>query len=360
MNNTVKGNHPRATTEDSRARQEKQPSRRGFERRGSASRGMEKHTMEKPSDHQRRARPSSRSRASSRPEQPLEASSFHVTGSRAVAASRVRRSGPNRHKSYDNVELRGGGGRDDLGAATLHGGNSVSRIRGGTKSSRNLSLDQHLSGGSCHGPSTNSSKRPQMKRAMSNDNVTPPEEYARGVMQEPKPVVRRGGRRRPTKQPEPAVVEEEEEEEEVEEEDNVSSSSDESGSSFGEEEDDDDDDSDGEDSFENASPQKSPHKRGTVDRASSSSKQPQQQQQPETTTPKRAGLLQLMRDEQTIVLSDLQDKKNRRVLHFLLYQHKLGIDMAQLQQDIHDDIATNGVEQALSRPVLPLYVEPAN
>ena len=67
-----------------------------------------------------------------------------------------------------------------------------------------------------------------------------------------------------------------------------------------------------------------------------------------------------MREEKTVQLLDLQDQKNRRLLHFLLYQHKLGVDMAQLQADIHDDIATNGVEQALSRPPLPLFVEPAN
>jgi len=83
--------------------------------------------------------------------------------------------------------------------------------------------------------------------------------------------------------------------------------------------------------------------------------QQQQQQQPQ-----RSGLLTLMRENQTVQLSDMQEKKNRRVLHYLLYQHKLNIDMVQMQIDIDHDIATNGIEQALSRPMLPLYVEPAN
>lgn len=346
----------------SHARLEKNPAasstRTTVQRRMSASRGMEKNTIDKPSDHQRRhvtRRSSDASRRSRSGGDSLEASSFHVASTRTgtgAGGSRVRRAAPGRHKSSDNMELRGG--RDDLGAATLHG-NSVSRIRGGSKSSR--TLDSHLGTSSTSGhnkasssSSTSAKQQPQsgnprrslIKRAMSQDNVKPPEEYAnRGgssnKSNEPEPV-RRGRRRH---NPEPAVVEEEEEE---------SSSSDESGTSFGEE------DSDDDSSSSNFSGDDKVDDRGcALSKQHGSTRSMQQQQQP-----KRSGLLTLMRENQTVQLSDMQEKKNRRVLHYLLYQHKLNIDMVQMQIDIDDDIATNGIEQALSRPMLPLYVEPAN
>jgi hypothetical protein len=42
-----------------------------------------------------------------------------------------------------------------------------------------------------------------------------------------------------------------------------------------------------------------------------------------------------------------------------MYQHTLGIDLTELHASVDHDIAINGAA-ALSRPALPLYVEPAN
>jgi len=354
---------------------------------GASSRGMEKGSIDRPSEHVRRARRGSSRNMSggsghSRGDAPsshnhnvsLEASSYHAsttrggassTASGATSARGTGRRGPSRaHRSSDNME-------SGLGATTMHGSSSVSRIRSNaSKSSR--TLDSHLSS-SQHGAAsarhrhhskssetashmaTVEAKRAPIQRAMSSDNVKCPEEYAASQ------TTRRGRRRQP------AVVEEEEVEEEDatttshhdEDHDDVcSTSSDESGSSFGGEE------SDAEEGSSVHQPSKSSvqssssngsgsTKHHSTAHASRASPKP-------SPRPASTNLLELMRHDQTVQLHDLQDKQNRRVLHFLLYQHKLGVDMAQLQQDIHDDIATNGVEQALSRPPLPLYVEPAN
>lgn len=313
------------------------------------------------------------------------------------------------------------GGRQDLGTATLHGNSVVSRIRGSGASKSSRNLDSHHGGGSSAHDSTdlssNSTKssssssngyskpdrRTNMKRAMSRENVKRPEEYAtassgsggsgqsrskQAMCDSELTAARRGGRR-PNKQPEPAVVVEEEEEDEAESEesddsDDSSTSSDESGSSFGEESETETYNSrtgsitSRKSSTKHAEPARARHTitsqskhRDTGRSTATSSSTPAHHHgsvNPNTTNRSvqtqqgqpRRNLLHLMREEKTVQLLDLQDQKNRRLLHFLLYQHKLGVDMAQLQADIHDDIATNGVEQALSRPPLPLFVEPAN
>ena len=230
------------------------------------------------------------------------------------------------------------GGRDDLGAATLHGSSQVSRIRRGSSARSSRALDGHPARTSIQSSSTGS-RRSQMKRAMSKENVMPPEDYAstsnHHKVYEPEPQVRRGGRRPPSKQ-EPAVVEEEEDEHSS----CGSTSSEESGTSFGGDEEGGANDEEGGSSFAEEEEEEDSAKRSTQ--------------------PQPRGLLSLMRDNETVELADLQSKKNRRVLHFLLYQHKLDIDMVQLQSDIDHDIAVNGLKKALQRPALPLYVEPAN
>jgi hypothetical protein len=72
----------------------------------------------------------------------------------------------------------------------------------------------------------------------------------------------------------------------------------------------------------------------------------------------RRDLSVLVRDQKTVHAADFNDKDNRRLLHFLIFQHKLGVDLAELQATVAQDIAMHGAE-ALRRPVLPLYVEPA-
>ena len=408
-----------------------------MQRRSSATRGMEKHTIDKPSDHQRRSTAASAVRratsmrphhgSSSTDKSSLEASSYHVSRSNksgsgnatslSSSSSHNRRScGPVlNHRSSDNMEQRTG--RGDLGAATLHGNSAVSRIRSGSKSTRNL--DSYLGAGSGttsgsnsqisrDGPDaidpnnktasgSNSSKpdrRAQMKRAMSRENVKRPEEYAKATNTHAvhEPEARRGGRR-PSKQLEPAVVEEEEEEVDSEE-DESSTSSEDSGSSFGGESEAEACSSrfasslasrksftkqqqptlvrhsDNNKRHETSRSAMTPSSHASTSNNSSNSSTSSNDSSNSSTV--RSGkkthqqaqtnhnLLHLMREGKTVQLHDLQDQKNRRMLHFLLYQHKLGVDMAQLRADIHDDITTNGFEEALSRPPLPLYVEPAN
>jgi hypothetical protein len=228
---------------------------------------------------------------------------------RTITKSRTRGT-PARHKSSDNMEFTGGR-RDDLGAATLHGKSSVSRIRSSRRlSSGSGSVERvsRRSGGEGDG------RRSNMKRAMSRENVIRPEEYGPGgVMHggagqaKPTPDVRepRRGRRRPVKE-EPKQIEEEE---------------------------DADDDDDDDDSF-----------------ADDIELEP---------APARRDVLGLLRDQKPFKVSDFHEKDNRRILHFLLYQHKLGIDLAGLQAMVDHDIATKGAEEALRRPFPPLFVEPA-
>ena len=97
-------------------------------------------------------------------------------------SSRSSRNGPSRTKSGDSMEVRGRSSRgDELGAATLHGKSSISRIREKRRTS--------LSGGTSHTSSSNTTskssssssrkadRRANMKRGMSTTNVRGPEEY---------------------------------------------------------------------------------------------------------------------------------------------------------------------------------------
>lgn len=180
---------------------------------------------------------------------------------------------------------------DDLGAATLHGKSTISRIRG-TRDGKPASK-----GG------RRSDKRSAMKRAMSSENVKPPEEYGE------QPEVRRG-RRRPSK-------------------DSEDTGSDDDDSFAGEDDD-----------LSDIAPLK----------PSSIGKQIQSKEQ-------RRDLLLLLREKKAVQLSDFVDcKDNRRVLHFLLYQHKLGVDLEGLQLKVDKDIAMNEGGR-VPRPIPPLYVE---
>lgn len=329
----VKSARDMVRSSSARSLMRREPSERRLRKEGSERRSLKKESSsseKKASSSERKAAKEgnneSRSFRESSQRVGLSASSYHGgrTASSSTSTSRVRRAGPARHKSSDNMELMAGGSsstrRDDLGAATLHG-TSVSRIR----SQRVLAKEPGQRG------TSKEDRRSTMKRAMSRENVKRPEEYGPGAVAvvATNPVsmyggsteVRRG-RRRPTKaaEEEPAVVEEEEDE--------IADNSNQG--------------SEGDDSF--AEEEEAPVRRSGSSRKGLA--------QP------RRDLLVLLREQKTVHQTDFDDKENRRILHFLLYQHKLGIDLADLQSSVDHDIAVNGAE-AMRRPTLPLYVEPA-
>ena len=204
---------------------------------------------------------------------------------------------PGRHKSSDNIEFSNVCRNDDLGTAMLHGKLSISRIR---KSQWNLNNSKERS--------SKSDRRSNMKHAMSRENIKRPEEYGPGGGSNASiSTLSRHGRHRPKKG------------------DNIIVKEDET-------------DSDG-DSFAEETP------RGFKKTNS-------------LTSPACHDLLVLLREQKSININDFHDKENHCILHFLLYQHKLGIDLLDLQNSIDHDIMMNGAE-ALHCPVPPLYVDPA-
>jgi hypothetical protein len=270
----------------------------------------------------------------------LSATSYHggrTSANAAGSSSRSRRGvgPPGRHKSTDNPELLGAGPAsssssrrgDELGATTLHG-TSVSRIR----SQRGVLQRQQSRRGSTS--MSKGDRRPAMKRAMSTENVKRPEEYGpRGTTAAPSSMYGSGevrrGRRRPKVEDDEALVVEVDEIESEEVEENS------------------DDDSEGDDSFAAEDDDDEPKHDSPVRTANSNRK-----------GEARRDLSVLVRDQKTVHLADFNDQENRRLLHFLIFQHKLGVDLAELQATVAQDIAMHGAE-ALRRPVPPLYVEPA-
>jgi hypothetical protein len=74
--------------------------------------------------------------------------------------------------------------------------------------------------------------------------------------------------------------------------------------------------------------------------------------------PVRRDLRDLLRDKVAATMDDFGSKENRRLLHFLIYEHKLGVSIKELKATIAEELADNP-EKILCRPPLPLYVEPA-
>lgn len=250
----------------------------------------------------------------------------------AAVSGKMRKGAPSRHISSDNLEpFHGGSRRDDLGAATLHGSADVSRVRNkhltvkdSSSSMRNVKGD----------------RRSQMKRAMSRENVKPPEEYGAAVVkaQTQKTVVGglygnspqpRRGRRKPV-QSERGSEHDESDDDSIVDQSEVDSSE----GSFADDE---------------VVVEKLPTKATTSTLRKKPVPQPVQ----------RRDILSLLRDKKKILVSDMKDRDNRRILHFLIYQHSLNIDLTELQASVDHDIAVNG-PAALERLPLPLYVEPAN
>ena len=51
----------------------------------------------------------------------------------------------------------------------------------------------------------------------------------------------------------------------------------------------------------------------------------------------RRDLLVLLREQKTVQPADLLDKENRRLLHFLAYEHKMGISLKELRRSVSAD-----------------------
>jgi len=58
-------------------------------------------------------------------------------------------------------------------------------------------------------------------------------------------------------------------------------------------------------------------------------------------------------------LEDLRDRANRRLVHSIMYRHKMGIHFATLRNEIKLQLAVDPV-QAMKRPTRPMYVELIN
>jgi hypothetical protein len=259
----------------------------------------------------------------------LGVSSYHNSGA-AIVPSKIRRGLPSRHISSDNIEpLPGNARRDELAAATLHGSTNVSRVRSKKHTEKEVGKNPK---------NVKGDRRSHMKRAMSRENVKPPEEYgpnsaivpvantkssAAGLYgSSPEP---RRGRRKPVKQ----ESDNDEDDEAIEKNADPSEVESESEDSFAEEDQD-----------------------GTVLNYPTNIHR-------KKSAPPRRDIISLLRDQKTIHVSDMKDRDNRRILHFLIYQQSLNIDLTELQASVDHDIAINGTA-ALRRPALPLYVEPAN
>jgi hypothetical protein len=257
----------------------------------------------------------------------LGVSSYHSSGV-ANVPSKVRRGLPSRHVSSDNIEAgTSNARRDELATATLHGSTNVSRVRS----------KKHIEKEVTKNTKNVKDRRSHMKRAMSRENVKPPEEYGPNSQSvvapssstkspaglygsSPEP---RRGRRKPVKE---ESYEEDEANEQIVDPSEVESES--------------------EDSF------------AEEDHEGTALHNPIDIQRKKS-TPIRRDLISLLRDQKTVHVSDMKDRDNRRILHFLIYQQSLNIDLTELQASVDHDIAINGAA-ALRRPTLPLYVEPAN
>lgn len=74
--------------------------------------------------------------------------------------------------------------------------------------------------------------------------------------------------------------------------------------------------------------------------------------------PVRRDLRDLLRNKELVTREDLEGKENRRFLHFLMYEHKIGVSIEALKTTIRKELAEYP-DEAFHRPSLPLYVEPA-
>jgi hypothetical protein len=60
-------------------------------------------------------------------------------------------------------------------------------------------------------------------------------------------------------------------------------------------------------------------------------------------TEARRDLLILLREQKTVTQKDLTDKENRRLLHFLIYEHKMGVSLTELEKSVRKE-KEDGIE----------------
>jgi hypothetical protein len=60
-------------------------------------------------------------------------------------------------------------------------------------------------------------------------------------------------------------------------------------------------------------------------------------------TEPRRDLLILLREQKTVTQKDLTDKENRRLLHFLIYEHKMGVSLTELEKSVRKE-KEDGIE----------------
>jgi hypothetical protein len=74
--------------------------------------------------------------------------------------------------------------------------------------------------------------------------------------------------------------------------------------------------------------------------------------------PVRRELRELLRDNLSVSREDLECEENRRLLHFLIYEHTMGVCVEKLKATIAKERSEHP-EEVMCRPLLPLYVKPA-
>ena len=230
-------------------------------------------------------------------------SKVHEVCSTAVASSSSKLDDGRRlarTKSSDGAELAGVT-RKDLGT-TIHGCSLVSRIRSTNKRSSTTGNISRRSSSIKQEP-----RRGVVKRAMSTRNIKPPEEYAHGLdtsshhsssLHKSKSV---SGRSRMHRTEIVRGVVPPEQTPRLSESTGVPES-------------------------------RGRQSRSTIGNAGMSS----------TPLPPRRDLLLLLREKKKITKTDFLDKENRRLLHFLMYEHKMGVPHAVLVQQFQAEQEDTG------------------
>jgi hypothetical protein len=239
-------------------------------------------------------------------------------------------SGSQRRSMVPSNAKDGSGSGAELGASTVHG--STGRRRTTTSGARSSSKRTERAVShrqpTSRAPQRNDEQQPaaarRMQRAMSTRNVKPPEEYAQGLLDNSRHGSRSGagtaldgvsssrhsrasalaasGRSRTQRSESVRAVREKEERR---------SSSQQHGI--------------------NNTPQQIS---GGDDKKSASRMRRSSSVNDAKTSKPRRDLLVLLREEKKITKTDLIDRENRRLLHFLMYEHKMGVSHTELARAI--------------------------
>lgn len=306
----------------------------------------------------------------------LSSGTYHgpetVSGPVSYSRACPSRKAPPRTKSSDGMDRFDKAPGEELGAASLHGSCSVSRIRGSRKA-----------GGE---RKPKSDRRGQLTRAMSTTNVKRPEEYGpRGNLDSSLHDVERRkatGRQRMKMHRSASQQSLNSSQSSI----NASQSSLNSSQSslessvlndsqatfasftgptktetdrfLGPTSDDENSDDDIKveeqlDEQQKFANESSPRQR--IRRSKSTGTAGPAQRRRERNTEPRRDLLVLLREQQKVQQSDLMDKENRRLLHFLVYEHKMGVSIKELARSVRQDQQAE-VESPIRRRRISLEV----